>query len=164
MERSEFLTIVSSMKKVDRSLYYPDGDQKRFWSLAGESSLYETEIAEIRAEGQRLLRTPIPDLSYSLFSMYSLTGTRLDYERFYFERRRMLNTWVLLSLLEPESQEYLTRLGDMVWSICNEYTWCLPAHLDAVDMDKTIDLFSAETGFALSEISVLLGDRLSPLL
>ncbi|KGE17897.1 heparinase II/III family protein [Paenibacillus wynnii] len=164
MERSELLAIVSSMEKAELGLYYPNGDQESFWSLVRESSSYEKELSEIRQEGERLSAVPVPELSYSLFSIYSLTGSRLEYERVYFERRRMMNTFTFLSLIEPERKEHLNQLGDILWSICNEFTWCLPAHLGTENMDRTIDLFSAETGFALSEIRILLGDRLAPLL
>ena len=56
----------------------------------------------------------------------------------------------------------------MIWSICDEYTWCLPAHLNAESpggIKGTIDLFSAETGFTLSEIRMSPRDHLpSPLI
>lgn len=63
-------------------------------------------------------------------------------------------------------KSYLQRLEDVIWAICDEYTWSVPAH---VPWDKGfeavpthIDLFAAETGFALSEISSLLADVLHP--
>lgn len=164
MERFELLPIVSTMEPADLRLYYPDGDQERFWRSVRESPLYEKELSEIRAEGNRLRGLPIPELTYSLFSIYSRKGSRLEYERVYFERRRILNTSVFLTLLEPERGEHLAALEDILWSICNEYTWCLPAHLGETPITETIDLFSAETGFALSEISCLLGERLPSLL
>ncbi|KAI7250671.1 hypothetical protein KC345_g11638, partial [Hortaea werneckii] len=71
-------------------------------------------------------------------------------------------------LLEPDNAVVLEKLLDTLWAICGEYTWCLPAHLpadhDAAKISQYIDLFSSETGFTLSEISLLLGDRLPPLL
>ena len=77
-------------------------------------------------------------------------------EKVYFERRLRLNTFALLTLLEPD-RGYRTALQEMIWSICDEYTWCLPAHLNAESpggIKGTIDLFSAETGFTLSEIRI----------
>lgn len=164
MERFELLPLVSTMEPADLRLYYPDGDQESFWRSVRESTLYEKELSEIRAEGNRLRGLPIPELTYSLFSIYSRKGSRLEYERVYFERRRILNTSVFLSLLEPEREEHLAALEDILWSVCNEYTWCLPAHLGETNITETIDLFSAETGFALSEICCLLGERLPSLL
>ncbi|AIQ19448.1 hypothetical protein H70357_24070 [Paenibacillus sp. FSL H7-0357] len=164
MQRVELHPIIAAMEPSDVRLYYPDGDQKTFWSYVLESPLYCDELAEIRREGERLNDVPIPELTYELFSIYARTGSRLEYERVYFERRRILNTAVLLALLEPGQEKHLAAVCEIVWSICNEYTWCLPAHLGDTGITETIDLFSAETGFALSEINCLLGERLPALL
>jgi hypothetical protein len=122
-------------------------------------------LEEVRAEGRRLQGTPIPELAYSRFTLYVEQGTRREYEGDYFERRRRLNTFALLSMLEPDEPAHLKELIDIVWAICGEYTWCVPAHVPGSDAEirATIDLFSAETGFALAEIALLLGDRLPPL-
>ena len=55
---------------------------------------------------------------------------------------------------------------DEIFAITTEYSWCLPAHQGDPDKnyDHVIDLFAAETAFALSEISALLGDRLDPMI
>ena len=62
--------------------------------------------------------------------------------------------------------EYLEKLQDTIWVICDEYCWALPAHVNPENgCDTTfLDLFASETGFALSEIYYLLGDKLNPLL
>ncbi|GGF75906.1 heparinase [Paenibacillus albidus] len=164
MDKTTLLAIISGMEPADLRLYYPDGDQEGFWRKVRESPLYAEEVAEIRAEGERLRTQPVPELTYALFSIFGRTGSRLEYERVYFERRRMLNTYVFLALLEPAEAEPVERLQEILWAICNEYTWCLPAHLGESGIAGTIDLFSAETGFALSEIHCLLGERLPPLL
>ncbi|OKP76006.1 hypothetical protein A3842_18745 [Paenibacillus sp. P3E] len=164
MLRSELLATVQNMEPADTRLYYPNGDSAGFWSTVRHSPLYAEEVAEIRAEEDRLRGEKAPELTYDLFTVFVRTGSRLEYERPYFERRRMLNTSVLLSLLEPEQETHIHAVCEMIWSICNEYTWCLPAHTGNSGIPETIDLFSAETGFALSEISCLLGDRLPVLL
>ncbi|MFH0070891.1 hypothetical protein [Peribacillus sp. NPDC056705] len=113
------------------------------------------------------MNQPMPLLTYDLFTVYARQGTRLEYGRVYFERRRRLNTFTLLTLLEPDAGTYRQARDEMLWAICDEFTWCLPAHLgteSAAEIRGTIDLFSAETGFALSEIRVLLGGDLPPLL
>lgn len=166
MNKQELLTIVQEMKPADLSLYYPHGDSAAFWIQAVSSGVLQADISEIRAEAQRLDGQPIPELTDTLFSTFARTGSRLEYERVYFERRRRLNTYVFLALLEPDQAGALDKLVDTLWAICEEYTWCLPAHLppdhNAADINRYIDLFSSETGFTLSEISLLLGDRLPP--
>lgn len=166
MNKQELLAIVQEMKPADLSLYYPHGDSAAFWTQALSSGVLQADISEIYAEAQRLDGQPIPELTDTLFSTFARTGSRLEYERVYFERRRRLNTYVFLALLESDQAGVLENLEDILWAICEEYTWCLPAHLptdhDSTDINRYIDLFSAETGFTLSEISLLLGDRLPP--
>ncbi|MNB86412.1 Heparinase II/III-like protein [compost metagenome] len=168
MNDQELLDIVKSMRPADFSLYAGKNEADAYWKQLALSENLKEDIREIREEGCRLESLPIPELSYTLFSIFARTGSRLEYERVYFERRRRLNTYVFLTLLEPEKPEHLEKLEDILWSICGEYTWCLPAHLppdhDPAAVDRFIDLFSSETGFALSEISLLLDGRLSPLL
>lgn len=145
--------------------YYPPGGGQAFWTSLREASEAQAELEVIRSEGERLLKCPAEELTYSLFSLFAVQGSRLEYERVYFEKRRRLNTFAFLSLLEPESAVYEAALRDAVWAICSELTWCLPAHVEAKrPVSETIDLFSAETGFALAELSLLLGSRLPELL
>ncbi|CAM3647563.1 heparinase II/III family protein [Cohnella lubricantis] len=147
-------------------LYYEDGDSDAFWNRAAEAPEFAGWIRDIREEGRRLQEEPIPQLTYSLFAIFAERGSRLEYERAYFERRRRLNTFALLTLLEPDEPAHRAALQDIIWLVCDEYTWCLPAHVSGsnADIRRTIDLFSAETGFTLTEISMLLGDRLPSLL
>lgn len=164
-EISEISEIVGRMSPAGSHLYYPDGGATRFWRNVASSGEYAEDLAEIRAEGKRLRGSAPPHLTYSLFSQFAKTGSRLEYERAYFERRRRLNTYALLSLLEPEDEEHRTELLEAVWEICSEVTWCLPAHVSPErPLAETIDLFAAETGFTLAEMSVVLGDRLPELL
>ena len=108
----------------------------------------------------------IPELRYSDFLIFTKTGSRSEYEQVYFDRRRRMNACSFLSLIYPEEEKYFTYLCDILFAICNEFSWCLPAHYGdaSVDNHRAIDLFAAETGFALSEIYTMLKDRLDPLL
>lgn len=57
-------------------------------------------------------------------------------------------------------------LCDVIWAILDEYVWVLPAHMPSFSENivEHIDLFAAETGFALSEIGYLLEARLPELI
>jgi len=147
-------------------LYYRDGEGANgFWARAAKDPAYARLAAEVRLEGERLAREPVPALTEELFAIFGRTGSRLEYERVYFERRRRLNAFALLTLLEPEEERFPGKLIEMLRAILDEPTWCLPAHVKGADAAKTIDLFSAETGFTLSELACLLGNRLpSPVL
>lgn len=156
--------LLGKLSAADLTLYYPGGQQELFWENVLASPVYERDVQAVRAEGVRLLKSKIPELTYQLFSEFEREGTRLAYEQVYFARRRRLNTFTLLSLLEPEKPSHLEELCEIIWSVCDEYTWSLPAHLKDCNPAQTIDLFSAETGFTMSEISLLLGDRIPQLL
>ena len=59
---------------------------------------------------------------------------------------------------------------ELLWSISNEFSWCLGAHLHFDDSgfsgesNKIIDLFSAETAQTLSEIIIIHKDKLDKML
>ncbi|MCM3443645.1 heparinase II/III domain-containing protein [Metabacillus halosaccharovorans] len=141
---------------------------------------YQPLIHEIKEEAEQLLKDPLRELTFSEFTIFRDTGSRLEYERRYFAKRRRLNTFAIMSLLEPIQSIYLKELQETIWSICNEFSWCLPAHLkNSPEMDaninqtffqvnqnprNTIDLFAAETAFALSEIFSLTKHLLDPLI
>ncbi len=118
-------------------------------------------VSEIEAEAARMLGEPEPELTDELFRMFAETGDRLAYEKVYFARRKRLCAFGVMSWLRPEEEAYRDSLHRTAWSICNEFTWCLPAHYgEKRGRFGNIDLFAAETGFALAELSALLGDRL----
>jgi hypothetical protein len=95
----------------------------------------------------------IPQTRYTDYRLYIRTGDRRSYENPYFARRAML-AGAALRLFLGESQ-WKDPLQDLIWAICEESNWVLPAH------ERTpIDLFSAETAFMLGETLALLGDRL----
>lgn len=127
------------------------------------SSCHESMLEEIKAEGERLLNENPVRETFSLFQLYEKTGSRLEYERVYFQKRRRLNTFALLSFLEPHQARYKEEVNNAVWAICDEFTWCLPAHLPAEQSDEiVIDLFAAETAMALAEILDILDETIDP--
>ena len=134
-----------------------------FWQKVREKECYksyrETLLNAWEEFGDSM---PIPALYYQDFRLFEITGDRAKYEKPCFDLRRSLNCAALLSLIYPEEEKYFLRLMDMIFAICNEYTWAHPAHLMHIKDDERvrIELFAAETGFYLSEIYTLLGDRL----
>ena len=110
----------------------------------------------------KTITTPI----YSAFKEFTVSGNRSIYENPYFTRRGQLATSAVMALIYPEEEKYIDFLNDIIFAICDEYTWSVSAHHPDLDVyNKThLDLFSSETGFALAEIYVLLGDRLDKLI
>lgn len=136
-----------------------------FWTEVRESEDYRPIREEIAAQYESL-RGDIPAVRYSEFIIYNVTGSRKEYERSYFTRRKQMNTAAALAMIYPDNEEYMTRLADIIWAILDEYVWVLPAHMPSFTENITehIDLFAAETAFALTEIDYILGDRLPQLI
>lgn len=127
-------------------------------------------LAEIREEAERAKTEPIPALPFARFGKFHAEGTRKEFETPYFERRGRLLALTLKLLLDEDSA-CVEPLEELIWEICGEYSWAVPAHL-AYERDETggcplpspfmVDLFAAETAHALAETLYLIGDRLHP--
>jgi hypothetical protein len=169
---------LKSLLGSETSLLFPTRESKlNWWKDVRKNPAYQLLLNEIRDEGDRLLKESDPELTFSLFKIFGETGSRLEFEKVYFEKRRRLTTFAIMVLLEPEQDEYLTALENTIWSVCNEYSWCLPAHLqnspetsvnvnyslnEPIKKEYTIDLFAAETAFSLGEIVKLTEEHLNP--
>ena len=150
-------------------LLFSEGRDKANWGKISSDVFYSEMVCEIRELGDRLLEEPMPVIPFSLYKMFDTTGDRELFQNAYFERRRRLDAFVFLSLLD-EDDKYIAALEDVLWAICDEYTWCLPAHLggslslkhnEARGHRDVLDLFATETAFTLSEVIHSLGKRLS---
>ena len=170
----------------------PSIDQLKGW-LSNPAPLTDLR-AQIRAAAitPRMLetiRTVVPDvhtipvLAYSMYREFERTGERPSYQNPYFERRARLARAVVEYVMGDASM--LDPLQNLLWAICEETAWVLPAHEeqgpDYWRIDPTIvrdqpfgahtsltrepdsiDLFAAETGAALAEAVYLLGNDLAP--
>ena len=126
---------------------------KDFWKDVKENDHFRDFREDLTALWETYGSCPIPELKYSDFKLFFTTGDRSIYEEPYFNRRWMLDTAALMSLIYPENHDYLVRLMDVIYAICDEYTWCLPAHQGVLEKNNNsvIDLFAAETGLYLAE-------------
>ncbi|AZM48744.1 hypothetical protein DMB38_25825 [Streptomyces sp. WAC 06738] len=123
----------------------------------------QQEAARGVAEG------PMPQLPWSLQRLYDETGDRTGYERHRFARRRRLVALAMSALVDggPERgrREVLEALAGMLWSVCDEYTWSVPAHATYAQahgrtLETCVDPFSCETAHTLAEVVFLLAGRL----
>jgi hypothetical protein len=100
--------------------------------------------------------TCIPETTYTLYRIFKLKGERPQYQAPYYKKRELLAQEVLATWLENDDSR-IDRINDLLWSICEETTWVVPAH---EKNEWFIDLFSSETGANLGHVLMLVGDRL----
>ena len=133
-----------------------------FWQQVRTADAYARHRRELEKNWETFCACPTEALPYHEFRRYYLDGDRRSFEKFYFGRRQALNTACFLSLLYPEEDKYLEKAQDLIFSMCNEFTWVLPAHQKTLEGYNPvhIDLFAAESALNLSEVYMMLKDRL----
>lgn len=104
-------------------------------------------------------QTTIPLTTYTLYREYQRTGDRKKYEKPYFLKRSMLSATTLLIYFENDDS-LLPLLNDLIWDICEESSWVVPAH-ERQEKYTYVDLFSAETATQLAHTLLFLEDKLS---
>jgi hypothetical protein len=135
-------------------------------------ALPEPVASHLLELGQQALNKPLPPLPATLYLGYARTGNRSNYEAVYFQRRTLLQNLVVAECVEGQGR-FLDAAADALWSVCEESSWCLPAHV-AVQKARVglpdvnepmVDLFAGETAVTVAWTIYLLGsqlDRVSP--
>lgn len=123
-------------------------------------------ISYINERCDRFRGTPIEALTFSKFSMFDKIGDRRVYEQDYFTHRERALGFILRAWLYREEDD-IKELEDVLWAICDEYSWALPAHLLNITIDENIvanqvDLFASETAHMLAETLSMCGDYIHP--
>lgn len=137
-----------------------------FWKEVRENPAYAPLIEQVRSYYNPDETLDFSAIRFSQRFKYYKDGDRGTAETPYFRRRRNLSTLSILALIEPEREDYMERINDLVFSICDEYSWCLAAHTPsegdtAVD-PYVVDLFNGETAAMLAALTHVLGERLHP--
>lgn len=128
-------------------------------------------VEEIKIYVDEILKEEIPQISYKSYMSFYKDGIRKEFEDIYFRRRKQLSALGLYMQFEGSEdtgnlEKVVNYFNELLWSISNEFSWCLAAHLKydkdgfAEDPDKIIDLFSAETAQALSELLIIHEDKI----
>jgi len=120
--------------------------------------------ADVVRQAERQLGTPWEQIPALLYMDYSVTGNRDRYQDVYFGRRKRLATLVMAEVLENK-RRFMPDIVNGVWAVCEETSWCLPAHnekgLNLPDAaNHRLDLFAAETASLLAWTQYLLGPKL----
>ena len=141
--------------------------EKEFWLEVREKKCFEEYRANLLGDYEKFMEGgPLLALKYSEWKMFFTTGNRTVYERSYSRHRSAMTTAALLALIYPEEEKYMDFLMDAIYTLCDAYTWCLPAHQPSADENNNshIDLCASGMAFYLAEIYTLLEDRLDPLI
>lgn len=128
-----------------------------------DSGVLKKWLADLKCEAEKYLAEGIENYTLADFMDYYETGERTGFERIYFSKRGRLAAFAMMIYVFKDKR-FAAPLEETVVSICSEKTWALPAHIPYERLgtcDTWIDLFAAETGFALSEIKHLIGSELS---
>lgn len=134
-----------------------------------KNNVTEPLMLEIEKYVKIILEAKIPQIPYSTYMNFYKSGSRKEFEHVYFERRKQL-TALGLYLQWNNSKKAIDHFQELLWSISNEFSWCLAAHLSYGEDEfedepsKIIDLFSAETAQTLCEIIIIHEDKIDKLL
>lgn len=130
--------------------------------VLSQNKYCERQIQLFKERAEEYLQQGIPPLLYSDFCKYFETGDRLAFQAPYYKRRGHLLVFSVLAK-ETGEEKYINALNEIIFALCSELTWCLPAHLldqndEEIEPENYavhLDLFSAETAFALAEAMAL---------
>ncbi|MEZ4623003.1 MAG: heparinase II/III family protein [Caldilineaceae bacterium] len=141
---------------------FPACTDRAAWARVAER-LGPTAVATRLTVAAAEARQPIPPLPASLWLDFARSGRRELYEEPASQRRRMLWTLTFAECLEDQGR-FLDPLLDLAWAICEESSWCYPAHqAELTDIGRQyLDLGVAGTALMLAELDALIGSKLDP--
>ncbi|MGA2060341.1 MAG: hypothetical protein ABSG67_07645, partial [Thermoguttaceae bacterium] len=148
------------LPKTPRGVGAPVADRETWEALAkqfgGEKTVKEAE---------KMLKTPLPELTDDLYLDYSRTGNRDRCQEVIFNRQDRASVLALAECFENRGR-FLPGIEEVIASICGEKTWVLPAHDGSLRNFKgeviEIDLNSSCNSWNLATTAYWLGDKLSP--
>ena len=135
---------------------YPPIADRRYWGRVPE----ETR-AHLLAQTAPISQKPWPLLTATAYGRFKATGDRQEYERPYIARRDKLTAAVVTAILTGTTGT--AEITDGVWLLCEETSWCLPAHQPGAGLPDPdhphVDLFAAETAALLAWTVLLTGEH-----
>jgi Heparinase II/III-like protein len=142
---------------------FPSISDRKAWD-GYRSTAAEQHVATIIANAEQDAKTPIPDLPATLWLEFVRNGQREGFQAPRSKRRQMLADLTLAECFENKGR-FLDPLLNIIWAICEESSWSLPAHqIRLTDMERHhIDLGVAGTAWELAEADALIGPLLDPL-
>jgi len=130
-----------------------------------KSNAAKTLIEDVLKKADAALQEEYIALKISDYMMFVETGDRSVFEKEYFKRRNNCS-YISIAYWLTGKEIYRQALIDLIFYICDEYTWCVPAHANLQEEPSieavvgTTDLFQAETGRLLTDIAAMVGEKL----
>jgi len=121
------------------------------------AALRASALGQIALARTDLLDEPMPETSYSRYYAFFEKSDRKPYQDTSSRKRHLMACAVMLAWLDDKNEKALHRACDLIWSICEETTWVVPAHSWA---GFPIDLTSSSTAAELALAAHLLRGRL----
>ena len=142
---------------------YPTATARQSWEAVPEPA----RRAHL-ARADEALTQPLPPLPATVFLEYARNGNRSRFESLHFGRRNRLADLTVAECLTSQGR-YVDAIVDIVWAICEESYWGVPAHLGMQQAgvglpdiaEPTVDLFVGETAGLLAWVWYLLGPQLN---
>jgi hypothetical protein len=135
---------------------YPPIADRRYWGRVPQ----ETRD-HLLAQTAPISQKPWPLLTATAYARFNAVGDRQVYERPYFARRDKLTAAVITAILTGNTST--ADITDGVWLLCEETSWCLPAHQPGAGLPDPdaphVDLFAAETAALLAWTALLTGEH-----
>lgn len=140
----------------------------RFGDPLWASLSSRTAVLRFVEDASQVCGGPWPTLTARQWARFHRDGNRTEYEEHVWERQRRLTRAVVAALVTGEGQ-YLDEVADGTWALCEQSSWCWPAHDDAhqrsgsVLPDTTspyLDLGAGEVAAQLAWTDHLLGEEL----
>lgn len=161
--------LAASLTPVAEWRHFPPAANRAAWQKVAQPAR-----ARCINDGEQAAGKPWPVLPATLYLDYMRTGTRAKFELEYRGRRARLMELVIAECIEGKGR-FLDSIADGLWAICEESTWCLPAHIHPQKAgnnlpdtaEPIVDLFAADTGSLLAWTWYLLKPELgkvSPLI
>jgi len=123
-------------------------------------------LDRILAAADEAIAQPSTAFKMSEYLLFYKTGDRKKFYSGYLDRRQKCFR-IAAAYWLTEDEKYLEPLIDYISYICDEFSWCQPAHAlwgqqSVQDVIEHIDLSQSETARMLAEIVMCVGDKLPP--
>lgn len=139
-------------------------EQKKKIKSCNLASELTEEVFEIANEA---IKKEYEIFKFSKYMLYYETGDRFAFESGLREKR-IDATAMAAALWLSDDEKYIKPLTDLIFAICDEFTWCVPAHARLDELNPgieeiigEIDLYNTRTVTCLTDILAIVGDKLS---